>query len=88
MAEAAYTSSPALLRALRLPSSIFSEFFVPCFSAGPKQCASAGPQRAQVPHNLTSEPPKSGAPNGVFCSQFQRGAQRAQGPQKTSDLKI
>jgi hypothetical protein len=88
MAEAAYAAGPALLRALRLLSSIFSEYFVPSFSAGPKQCASAGPQRAQVPQNLTSEPPKSGAPNVFFCSQFQRGAQRAQGPQKTSDLKI
>jgi uncharacterized membrane protein len=38
MAEAAYAAGPALLgpRAARLLSSMFSEFFVPCFIAGPK----------------------------------------------------
>jgi hypothetical protein len=34
-----------------------------CFSAGPKQSASAWPQRAQVHQNLKSETSKIGAPN-------------------------
>ena len=33
-----------LFGAPRLLSSIFSDFFVPCFSGGPKQCASGGPK--------------------------------------------
>jgi hypothetical protein len=56
----------------------FTEVFVPCFSAGPKQCASAGPQRAQVPQK-TRGPRKLG-PNGFFLFPvlvFQRGAPKS-----------
>ena len=45
MAEAAYATGPALLGAPRFSLLFFSEFFVFCFSAGPKQCARVGPQR-------------------------------------------
>ena len=50
MAEAAYAMGPALLGphasgAPRFSLLFFSEFFVSCFSTGPKQCARAGPQR-------------------------------------------
>ena len=59
MAEAAYATGPALLRGPRFSLLFFlSEFFVPCFSAGPKQCTSAMPQRAQVAQK-TRGPPKS-----------------------------
>jgi hypothetical protein len=71
MAEAAYAAGPTLLGALRLLSSIFPNF---CFlfqhRAQCKLCTIAGPQRAQVPQNLKSEAPKSGAPN-FFCFLFQ-----------------
>ena len=69
MAEAAYATGPALL------SSIF---FVPCFSAGSKQCASAGPQRAQVPQKTRG--PKTSAPYVLFLFPvlvFQRGAPKS-----------
>jgi hypothetical protein len=83
MAEAAYAAGPTLLVAPRPLSSIFSEFFVSCFSAGPKQSASAGPQRAQVHQNFKSEAAKSGASNVFPLFQyFSAGPQRAQGPQK------
>ena len=67
------------------------EFFVPCFSAGPKQCASVGPQRAQVPQKTRG--PKKAGPQ-TFCSLFQCfsvGPQRAQGPPENArpqNLKI
>ena len=69
------------------------EFFVPCFSAGPKQCASAGPQRAQVPQkmrgpklNLKSEAPESGAPNVFFFPCFSVSAGVPKGPRSPKTL--
>ena len=56
----------------------FPEFFVPCFSAGPKQCARAGPQRAQVPQKTRSL--KKSTPNVFFLFPvlvFQRGAPKS-----------
>jgi hypothetical protein len=89
MAEAAYATGPALLGAPRFwgPRAslfyFFSEFFVPCFSAGPKQCASARPQRTQVPQK-TRGPKKSARPKCFhFVPCFSAGPQRAQGPRKT-----
>ena len=72
----------------------FSEFFVFCFSAGPKQCARAGPQRAyKSPRKL--EAPKT-TPNVFFLFPvlvFQRGAPKSPrspenviGPQKLKML--
>ena len=85
MAEAAYATGPALLGAPRLLSSIFSEFFVPCFRAGAKQCASAGPQRDPQktlgPKIYKSGAPKNG-PQTFFFSVFNSGARRAQSPKK------
>ena len=79
MAEAAYATGSALLGAPRFsPLYFFSDFFVPCFSAGPKQCASAGPQRAQVPQKTRG--PKKSAPNVFFLFPvlvFQRGAPKS-----------
>jgi hypothetical protein len=86
MAEAAYAAGPALLGAPRLLSSIFPRIFVPCFIAGPNQCASAGPQRAQAPG-------KREAPKGLLCSLFQcisTGPQEPKVPRKRQapNLKI
>jgi hypothetical protein len=51
MAEAAYAAGPALLGAPRPLSSIFPEFFVSYFSAGPmqivRQCG--GPKEPKSP---------------------------------------
>jgi hypothetical protein len=83
MAEAAYATGPALLGAPRFSLLAFSEFFVPCFSAGPKQCASARPQRTQVPQK-TRGPKKSARPKCfLFVPCFSAGPQGAQGPRKT-----
>ena len=71
---------PALLGAPRYSLLFFSEFFVPCFSAGPKQCASTGPQRAQVPQKTRG--PKKSSPNVFFLFPvlvFQRGAPKSPG---------
>ena len=75
------------------PRASLFYFFVPCFSAGSKQCASAGPQRAQVP--LKTRGRKTSVPNVFFLFPvlvFQRGAPKSPrspenviGPQ---DLKI
>jgi hypothetical protein len=72
MAEAAYAVGPTLLRALRLLSSIFSEFFVPCFSAGPKPSAPV-----RVPKEGFLFPVSARDPNSA-------GPQRVQGSQKRS----
>ena len=79
MAEAAYAAGTTLLGGPRLLSSIISEFFVPCFGVGLKQCASAGPQGAQVPR-------KREAPNkieNVSVGSKQRGAPKSPRPPKT-----
>jgi hypothetical protein len=75
MAEAAYAACPALLGAPRSLSSIFCFLFQRGTHAN--SAPVRGPQRAQVPQNLKSEAPKSGAPNVFFLhvSVFQRGAQ-------------
>jgi hypothetical protein len=73
MAEAAYAAGPTLLGTPRSLSSILFRMFCFLFHSAPVR----GPQRAQVPQNLKSEAPKSGAPNVFFLhvSVFQRGAQ-------------
>ena len=73
-----------------LSSIFFSEFFVPCFSAGPKQCASARPQRTQVPQKTRG--PKKSAPNVFFLFPvLARGPKEPKVPGKRyrpQDLKI
>ena len=73
MAEAAYAAGPALLGAPRSLSSILFRIFCFLFQRGAHANSAPvrGPQRAQVPQNLKSEGPKSGAPNVFFCSMFQ-----------------
>ena len=70
---------PALLGAPRSLSSILFRIFCFLFQRGAHANSAPvrGPQRAQVPQNLKSEAPKSGAPNVFFLhvSVFQRGAQ-------------
>ena len=63
-AEAAYATGPALLRTPRLLSSIFSDFFVLCFSARPKQCASAGPETFFL-FPVSAQDPNSAGPQRV-----------------------
>ena len=93
MAEAAYATGPALLGAPRLLSSIFSEFFVPCFRAGAKQCASAGPQRDPQktlgPKIYKSGAPKNG-PQTFFFSVFNSGPEEPKVPRNIGpqNLKI
>ena len=78
MAEAAYAAGPALLGAPRLLSSIFPRIFYSLLVVsvrGPKEPKSTR---------------KREAPNAFLypVSVFQRGHQRAQGPQKTSGPRI
>ena len=57
MAEAAYAAGPALLGASRLLSSIPPpRVFCSLFHRGAQQCASAEPQRAQVPRSQKAGP--------------------------------
>jgi hypothetical protein len=76
MAEAAYATGPALLGAPRFSLLLFSEFFVPCFSAGPmqtiRQCGA--PKSPSPPKN--SRPPKIGPKRFhlFLVLVFQRGA--------------
>ena len=66
MAEAAYATGPALLGAPRFSLLFFSEFFVPCFSAGPmqtmRQCGA--PKSPKSPENVIG--PKSAGPQTIF----------------------
>ena len=78
MAEAAYATGTRFWGPRACSLVFFTEVFVPCFSAGPKQCASAGPQRAQVPQKTRG--PKKSAPNVFFLFPvlvFQRGAPKS-----------
>ena len=73
-------------RAPRLPSSIlFPNFLFPVSARGPNSAPVRGPKEPKSPRKR--EAPKVG-PQTFFCSLFQRKAQRARGPQKTSGLKI
>ena len=92
MAEAAYAAGPALCPALTL-LYFFFDFLVPCFSAGPKQCAECGtpkspsPPENVRPQNLKNEVPKSGAPNVFFpVSVLQRGAPK--GPRSPENVRL
>ena len=77
MAEAAYATGPALTLFY-----FFPEFFVPCFSARPKQCASASAkqcaQRAQVPHKTRS--PQKRPQTGFFVPCFSVSARHSKEP--------
>ena len=78
MAEAAYAAGPALLRAPRLLSSIFPRIFYSLLVVsvrGPKEPKST--RKREVPNAFLYP-----------VSVFQRGHQRAQGPQKTSGPRI
>ena len=58
-----------------------------CFSAEPKQSASAGPQRAQVHQNLKREVSKIGAPNVFPLFQcFSAGPKQCGGPKSPRSL--
>jgi hypothetical protein len=84
MAETAYNAGPALtlFYFLRIFCSLFQRGAqTVCQCGAPK---SPSPQKTRGPKlNLKSEAPKSGAPNGFFCSLFQCFSAGAQGPQKT-----
>jgi hypothetical protein len=102
MAEAAYAAGPTLLGAsapvrgpqrAQVPQNLKSEapnmFFsmFQCFSAEPKQSASAGSQRAQVHQNLKSEVSKIGAPNVFPLFQcFSAGPKQCGGPKSPRSL--
>ena len=78
MAEAAYAAGPALLGAPRLLSSIFPRIFYSLLAVSVR-----GPKEPKSPR-------KREALNAFLypVSVFQRGHQRAQGPQKTSGPRI
>ena len=92
MAEAAYATGPALLGAPRLLSSISPRIFCSLFQRGAQTvCQCGAPKSPSPPENARPQikfkkrGTRKRGPKRFFLfpvSVFQRGSQRAQGPQK------
>jgi hypothetical protein len=97
MAEAACATGPALFGVPRLLSSIFSEFFCSMFQCETQTVRQCGALKSpSPPENARAPTFKKRGPSSwtqlIFflfpVSVFHRGAQKTQGPQKTSGSKI